>query len=298
MFPPEAQDDVWGASRDALVVSALAPERVDVAREGDGYVIAGRWKFASGVDACDWAILGGLVADGTGPPEHRWFLVPRSDYAVDHDTWFAAGLRGTGSKDIIVERAFVPAHRSLATAPLKGDPSPGSAVNPCHLYRLPLFAVFPFNLCAPAIGIARGMIEAYVDRAGTQDSRYSGARVAAFPSVQIRVSEAAAEIDCAELLYRRDGEELNRLAREGKPIPLLDRMRYRRNLGYAGLLCMRAVDRINAILGAHGLDEDGVEQRAFRDVHAANAQIGLQWDVNAPGYAQMLLGLEPTDKRI
>lgn len=231
------------------------------------------------------------------PPEFRWFLVPRSDYSID-DTWFVSGLRGTGSKDVVIDETFVPEHRSVILSSLRGNGAPGSAVNASHIFRLPLMAVFPFNLCAPMIGMARGMIEQFVERQTTRVSRYSKSRVADFPMVQYRLSEASAEVDCAELLYRRNAEELNRLGREDGSIPVMNRVQYRRDLAYAATLYLRAVDRISAMLGAHGLLEDAPEQRAFRDVHAAGQQIALKWDVNGPYYAQVVLGLEPGDDRI
>ena len=52
------------------------------------------------------------------------------------------------------------------------------------------------------------------------------------------------------------------------------------------------------ILGAQGIFEDSVEQRAFRDIHAMNGHIAVQWDVNAVGYAEQALGLEISDKRL
>jgi len=46
------------------------------------------------------------------PPELRWFLVPRRDYTIADD-WFTLGMRGSGSKSIVVDEAFVPAHRTV-----------------------------------------------------------------------------------------------------------------------------------------------------------------------------------------
>ena len=44
-------------------------------------------------------------------PDIRSFMLPRRDYQID-DNWHVAGLRGTGSKDIVVDDVFVPEHRS------------------------------------------------------------------------------------------------------------------------------------------------------------------------------------------
>src|SRR5262245_6684635 len=109
LFPEEAQRDVWGKETNVLISSSYAPtgkvERVD-----GGFRLSGRWSFSSGCDHCQWVFLGG-VAPGDGPiPDMRTFLLPRSDYQII-DNWYVAGLAGTGSKDIVVDSAFVPEHR-------------------------------------------------------------------------------------------------------------------------------------------------------------------------------------------
>ena len=84
-----------------------------------------------------------------------WCLIPRKDWEPV-DTWFAAGLRGTGSGDIRVQETFVPDAFTVNPAELDGRPSPGSAVNASPNYRLPIAGVLPFNVSSPALGIARG----------------------------------------------------------------------------------------------------------------------------------------------
>jgi 3-hydroxy-9,10-secoandrosta-1,3,5(10)-triene-9,17-dione monooxygenase len=111
---PQAQEDVWREDSSIQISSALAPtgtvERVD-----GGFLLRGRWSFSSGCDFCQWAVLGGTVppTQRDAPPDVRSFLVPRSDYSID-DNWHVMGLCGTGSKDIVVEKAFVPEYRTLS----------------------------------------------------------------------------------------------------------------------------------------------------------------------------------------
>jgi 3-hydroxy-9,10-secoandrosta-1,3,5(10)-triene-9,17-dione monooxygenase len=62
----------------------------------------------------------------------RTFLVPRSDYVID-DNWHVAGLKATGSKDIVIENAFVPEHRTHKLIDGYKRNSPGNAHNPAHL---------------------------------------------------------------------------------------------------------------------------------------------------------------------
>ena len=57
MFPPEAQDEMWTDDPATLVSTSFRPAGVTVAPDGGGLRISGRWKFSSGVDHCDWAML-------------------------------------------------------------------------------------------------------------------------------------------------------------------------------------------------------------------------------------------------
>src|SRR5262245_42520614 len=105
-----AAQEVWGGDTSVLICSSLMPAGKATAVDG-GYRLSGRWRYASCCVHCDWALLGALVANGDGgAPEGRIFLVPRKDYA-SIDTWEVSGLQATGSWDLIVEDAFVPAYR-------------------------------------------------------------------------------------------------------------------------------------------------------------------------------------------
>ncbi|HUY19967.1 MAG TPA: acyl-CoA dehydrogenase family protein [Candidatus Binataceae bacterium] len=293
MYPLQAQQDVWGDAPDTLSASALVPEKSRLERVAGGYRLSGRWKFSSGVDAAEWNLIVAPLDDGAGTRENVLCLVPKRDYRII-DTWFVGGLRATGSKDVEVADAFVPDHRIVPLRMLKGGATPGSAANPSHIYRLPLYAVFPYNIAAPAIGIARGVIEQFTARARTQVSP-NGQRPAESLAMQLRVAEAAVTVDAVSELILRDAEEINRVGRAGETFDYEKRTRYRRDLAYAALSCMRAVDVIHQASGAHGLFEEFPIQRAFRDVHAINAHAALRWDSNGLQSGRLALGLDCSD---
>src|SRR6202163_3462948 len=122
MWPPEAQDEVWGQSPDNLIGSALIFPRGRAQKVEGGYRLSGRWPFSSGVDPAAWNLIGGIVNDEeSGESGPRIFLLPASDYTVI-DTWHVIGLAGTGSKDVAVEDVFVPAYRSLSVSQITGGP--------------------------------------------------------------------------------------------------------------------------------------------------------------------------------
>jgi 3-hydroxy-9,10-secoandrosta-1,3,5(10)-triene-9,17-dione monooxygenase len=151
MFAPRAQDEIWGKSPDTLIASSFVFPAAKARKVKDGYVISGRWPFSSGVDPSDWNMLAGLAwLDENAPPEQRVFLLHRSQYTII-DNWYAGGLRGTGSKDVEAAEQFVPEHLTLSVADTKGGPTPGSAVNPGPLFRMPVFALFPYMLSGVAL---------------------------------------------------------------------------------------------------------------------------------------------------
>src|SRR5436309_5948881 len=151
LFPAQAQEDVWGEDDSIQLSTSLAPtgtvERVD-----GGFRLSGRWSFSSGCDFCQWVVLGGTVpqVEGGQTPDARVFLVPRSDYSID-DNWHVMGLCATGSKDIVVDDAFVPEYRTHSYLDAFQLKHPGAAINDAPLYRLPFGLVFANGIKAPAI---------------------------------------------------------------------------------------------------------------------------------------------------
>jgi len=282
MFPPQAQDEIWGKSRDALIASSFVFPAGKARKVQDGYLLSGRWPFSSGVDPSEWNMLAGLARlDDNLPPEQRIFLVPRSQYKV-LDTWHAGGLRGTGSNDVEANEVFVPEHMTLAVADTKGGPTPGSAVNPGLLFQLPVFALFPYMLSGVALGIAEGMIEGYQPAAG----KMTGARVAEIQSTQIRLGEAAAYARASRLVQLANCRE----AEEQLP-DLKTKARYRLEGAYAVEWAVRAVDVMFGLYGAGGLYESGHVARAFRDAHAVKQHFSFNTDIAGTTYGRVALGL-------
>src|SRR5271169_4500121 len=102
LFPPQAQEEVWGGDPGTRMSSSYAPTGKAEAVAG-GHQLSGRWSFSSGCDHATWVLLGAIVADADGNPvDFRTFLLPARDYVID-DVWDTVGLRGTGSNDIVVD---------------------------------------------------------------------------------------------------------------------------------------------------------------------------------------------------
>jgi len=295
LFPEKAQHEYWGKDR-TLSASSFAPSGKVTPAPG-GMTLSGKWSFCSGVDNAQWMLLGavaGMISTEPPIPDIRFLLLPRTDCKIIDD-WNVLGLRGTGSKSVVVENAFVPDHRIVKNEDLVNGTAPGRAVHDGPLYRAPVWAIFPFCISSPANGIARGAFDSYVAEMRSRASAFDHSPLARKPTVQLRLAEAGALIDAGDLLYRRSLTETIDKVLAGEPLSLEHRVRSRRDQGYSVKMARQAAELLLGAEGGKGLYEDGHVQRAFRDLQALSAHIVGGWDMPALNYGQVVLGGPPAD---
>jgi 3-hydroxy-9,10-secoandrosta-1,3,5(10)-triene-9,17-dione monooxygenase len=285
LFPLAAQEEVWAEDPETRASSSYAPTGRATAVDG-GHQLTGRWSFSSGCNHATWVLLGGFVVDDQGHPvDFRTFLLPARDYTID-DVWDTVGLRGTGSNDIVVEDVFVPEHRSLSFTDVTKCRCPGQEANPGPLFRLPYGSVFPYSITAPIIGMASGAYDAHVayQRKRVRAS-YAGQKAAEDPHGQVRVAQAAAEIDAAWLALERNMADLMAHARAGEKIPIPLRLRVRRDQVLGTGRSISAVDLLFENSGGRALAAGTVIQRHWRDAHAGRVHA-----INDPERALTMFG--------
>ena len=283
-WPLKAQEEVFGDGPDVLCSSSLSPGNAKMKAIPGGFRLSGRWEFSSGCDAAGWLMLG---ADG--PDGRSWMLIPRPDYEIV-DTWFVSGLRGTGSNDIVVNDAFVPTHRVMNMGRAGDGDWTGWEIHKQVRYRMPLTVLLGWDLVAPMIGIAQGMIDEFTARLiGTSGP----GRTAESTAVQLRLSEASAEVDAARALLRHDIREIFEKAREEGKFSSLERARYRRDKAFVTQLCLHSVNRLFDLSGGHALFDSVALQRFHRDAQAVAHRDGLIMDLGGQQYGRVALGLEP-----
>ncbi len=290
-FPEEAQYDVWRDTPDRNIAAMVYPTGKATPTEG-GYQLSGRWTFVSGVDYSDWAIVAAMVFGPQGPPHARQFLIPRKDYAVE-DTWHNVGMRGTGSNDLLVQDVKVSAHRTLAMDDFREGTTPGSRVHTGPLYQGAMICTFPHALSAPALGVARGVFTEWLNWTREKAATSTGEAVSEWPHVQIRVTQTELDLDGAELLLRRNLDVI----RDGGPSDPAARTRSFAAYGHAVRAICRAVDTLFDMSGARGMRDENLIQRAWRDVHAIAAHVGLSTDLSGQSRGRFLLGL-PRDPKV
>ncbi len=220
-----------------------------------GYQVTGQWDFSSGCDAANWVLL-----VGNGPDGQLFMMLPRSDYAIE-DTWFVSGLRGTGSKDIRVENAFVPEYRTVSIQDMREARTPGRKVHDTAHYRIPLRCLLTFTLASPVWGMAQGALDMFEAHIRDAVSARDGKKRAEASHIQMRLGEASAEVYMARLILHHDTQEIFARARCGGMPTLEERARYRRDQAYMAKLCVQAVNRLFEVSGGQSIHEASAIQR-------------------------------------
>lgn len=267
-----AQADVWANDPDALVCSSFMPTGRVTPIEG-GYRISGRYGFSSGSSHAQWAIVGGMVPpdEARQVPQMRLFLVPMSDLQIDR-VWDTFGLRATGSNDLVINDAFVPAYRTYV--PDAGImPLPASSGLP-SLYRLPWLYVFGSSISNLAVGAARGALATFAavtrDRQGPMGSGPSRENPR-FLSVMGRVR---VEIDTVERQLRENYARLADHVARDKALPQEEALLYRGQLTGNLRRLVVLVDEMMLLLGARGIQRGGPLTQVWLDLSAARAHAG------------------------
>lgn len=292
---PKVAQEVWATDVDTWIASPYAPQGVAKPVDG-GYLFNGRWQFSSGTDACDWIILGAMVGDADGrpvmPPQILHMILPRSDYEIVDDSWDVVGLRGTGSKDVIVRDAFVPAYRTMDGLKVMDGSAQIEAGMTKTLYKMPWSTMFPLGISSATIGICEGALAAHLDYQRERVNA-SGVAVKDDPYVMYAVGEAAADIQASRQALLANVDRIFDMVDAGRDVTFADRAAVRRDQIKAVWRAVTAVDQIFARSGGNALRMDKPLQRYWRDAHA-----GVAHAIHTPGtiyHASALssLGVDP-----
>ena len=279
---PRVAAEIWADDVDTWVASPYAPQ--GVARPVDGgYIFNGRWQFSSGTDHCDWIFLGAMIGDDDGrplmPPQMLHMILPRKDYEIVEDSWDVVGLRGTGSKDVIVKDAFVPAYRTIDALKVMDGTAQREAGMTETLYLMPWSTMFPLGISSATIGIAEGALAAHLDYQRERVNA-AGTAVKDDPYVMYAIGEAAADINAARQEILANADRIYDIVDSGKEVSFADRAAGRRTQIRAVWRAVMAVDQIFSRSGGNAMRMDKPLQRYWRDAHT-----GLAHAIHVPGTA-------------
>ncbi|MCD9114289.1 p-hydroxyphenylacetate 3-hydroxylase oxygenase component [Pseudomonas bijieensis] len=292
MFPAKAQQDIWGDDPDATASSSIAPFGRTEEVEG-GVMFSGEMGWSSGCDHAEWAIVGFRRKNAEGTQDYCFAVLPRSDYEI-RDDWFAVGMRGSGSKTLIIDNAFVPEHRIQKAKDMMEGKSGGFGLYPdSKIFYSPYRPYFASGFSTVSLGVAERMLEVFREKTRNRVRAYTGAAVGAATPALMRLAESTHQVAAARAFLEKTWQEHAEYG-ERHEYPSRETLAFwRTNQGYATKMCIQAVDRLMAAAGGGAWFENNELQRLFRDAHLTGAHAYTDYDVCAQILGRELMGLEP-----
>jgi alkylation response protein AidB-like acyl-CoA dehydrogenase len=289
-FPESFQKPLYAGGRGfVLAPGVIAPTGRAEPVDG-GYRLSGRWRWGTGVMHATWAIVGAVTDADAGPDSLRFLALPMADVKVD-DTWFVDGMIATGSNDLVVEDAFVPADRSVSIPDMVLGRAHGAELHAGPLYRTPMLPILMLAASMPIVGRALRVARDFRDHLGGQ-VRLNTAQVAASrPAAQMRLAQAYIEARQAELLLRDVASEVASLRNLATPV---DRGRFAASITHAVHQARRVIQDVAEASGASAHFASHPLQRALRDVNVASCHVAFDRDAQRELYGRLLLGQDPS----
>ena len=260
-LPDAGVKRVFGGQGMPIASGALIPRGVATPVDG-GWRVSGRWPFASGSAHSSWLLAGfRIVRDDTPGPEHMVMAAPIA--AVQFvDNWQVMGLKGTGSRDFVLEDHFVPeelAFDLITTDPRRGGPQfwlgrPGF-VTPDH--------------AAFALGVARRALDEIAGQAGSYSRGYLTSTISLRGALQHDLGRCDQELRAARALCREAIEDAWEFCRRGERPDLERQLRLRGACAYATDVACRVATTAFRYGGGNAIYNDRVLQRCMRDINAA-----------------------------
>jgi alkylation response protein AidB-like acyl-CoA dehydrogenase len=261
-------------------------------RVDGGYVVSGKWGFASGCDHAHWCFLVVTPDDvdpipGAPPPELA-VVVPMSQVAIE-DSWFVAGMCGTGSNTLVVQDVVVPDRRVLSLDPEGGSASVNRTPTDEPSDYWPFWPTVTGTATGPLVGMAQAVFDLIKDGVGKRGITYTSYVHQTDSHVVLRdLAEAAIKIESARLLLRRCATQVDSLGAERRKMSMLERAQVRGEVAYVSRSLRETVDVLMSIGGASSFAQSNVLQRYWRDLGVISRHAFLSTNPGLEVYGRAL----------
>jgi alkylation response protein AidB-like acyl-CoA dehydrogenase len=297
LFSAKLQQEVWGDNPNATASSSIAPFGRTEDVKG-GVLFSGEMGWSSGCDHAEWAIVGFRRKNTEGTQDYCFAVLPRSDYQI-RDDWFAAGMKGSGTKTLIIDNVLVPEHRIQKAKDMMEGKSAGFGLYPdSKIFYSPYRPYFASGFSTVSLGVAERMLEVFREKTKTRVRAYTGAAVGAATPALMRLAESTHQVTAARAFLEKTWQEHAEHSEQHR-YPSRETLAFwRTNQAYATKMCIQAVDRLFEAAGGNAWFEHNEMQRLFRDSHMTGAHAYTDYDVCAQILGRELMGLEPDPSMI
>lgn len=245
-----------------------------------GYCISGTWRFASGCQNATWL---GAHMKVAGTREVRTLLFPKSSAEMT-DIWHTLGLRGTASNEYTLKDLFVPDERTM----LRDEAVDRREAGP--LYRFTSGQLYSAGFAGVGLGIARGLIDAFLELPANKVSRGAGRPLRENNVVQSQLAQSEARWHSARaFLHGTLDEVYDHVVAHGEMTERHQAM-IRLASTWAIGQSREAVNTLFHAAGSSAVFEGQPFERRLRDIHTVSQQAqGRQLHYESVG--QIMFGM-------
>lgn len=280
LFDERAQDEVF-ANGPTLCPAPLAPTGQGIPVEA-GIRVTGRWSWATGVMDAEWVMVGVLVQAGAKPEDGIYpalALLPATEATVQ-DVWHTAGMRGTGSNDVVITDAFVPEHRLVKVLDFYGGTTPGAALHDAPCYRWPMVPALALVAAVVALGAAESVTDLFAARLTERILAYSGVAQKDQPAAQIRLGSARVRLAALSALVGSTVAQLSESVAAGESMPRAERAAARVAAAHIVHESRAVIADLLESSGASSQFLSNPMQRAKRDVDVICGHVIFDYDAS------------------
>ncbi|MBS0643881.1 MAG: acyl-CoA dehydrogenase [Proteobacteria bacterium] len=250
-----------------------------------GYCASGTWRFASGSQNATWL---GAHMRVKGRSEIRTVLFPKSS-AVMTDIWHTLGLRGTASNEYTIKDLFIPEDHSV----LRDKPQYRRESGP--LYRFTSGQLYSAGFAGVGLGIARGLINAFLDLPATKVSRGASKPMRENNVVQSQLAQSEARWHSARAFLHNTLDEIYEFVMHNGEMTEQQAATLRLASTWAINQSREAVNTLFHCAGSIAVFEDQPFERRLRDIHTVSQQSqGRQLHYESVG--QIMFGMKPENQ--
>ncbi|HLF77398.1 MAG TPA: acyl-CoA dehydrogenase family protein [Dehalococcoidia bacterium] len=297
-YAEQAQIEAYGETGEFRCPTSGSPATARPV-EG-GYVVTGNWDYASGIDTATHFIGSGVIRNSPDDPPSGTVrcLLDRKDFEIV-DNWDILGMRGSGSKQVVVKDLFVPSYRTNVGGFfgewVEERNQPGHGLYQNCMYAGPSVNVLMAEIAAVAIGTGLCALDTYEEIMRSRTMRGTNASRVETPEYQRHYGQAQALLDTARnALYGCCQDYMDYCRLDVEEDDRFDQAKSQRITMVEQQCCFLAGQAVDLLFKSSGSTAAKAGQpmvRHFRDMATLLTHTTLQPERNWEGYARTYFGL-------
>ena len=252
-LPMTTLEEIW-KNPDDIFAGAMFPLQHATKVDG-GYLLNGRWKWASGCMSAD-RIGVGIRVEGELP---SMVVLDAGDVHIDQSSWDVHGMSGSGSFDVIVDNKVGRKEYTFVR---------GAALTPEEpFFQYPTLCIAAQVLAVTSLGVARAAMDIVINNAAIRSSATGAPNIGDRVYVQLEMAKAEAKIRSSRLFFYDSISRAWDILTKGEKLDSETVNMMRLSTTHLTRECAEATRTAYHLSGMEAAYHENHLSRCFRDAH-------------------------------